>query len=180
MNKVVISLVGFLFAACTLTSGTATAPSESATLPGPHVTTISAPDVEEIVTDFLSAWNEREYEFMYEMLSPQSQESISKVSFLERYEDIWSAAHLTGIEFEIVSSLLAPDDAQVRYRITLKSAIVRELTRETWLGLERDGELWGIDWTDQSILPELTPDSGLLLAPIIPNRANIYDRNGRA
>jgi penicillin-binding protein 2 len=180
MNKVVISLVGFLIAACTLTSGTATAPSESATLPEPLVTTISAPDVEGIVTEFLSAWNEREYEFMYEMLSPQSQLTISKISFLERYEDIWSAAHLTGIEFEIVSSLLAPDDAQVRYRITLKSAIVREVARETWLGLERNGELWGIDWTDQSILPELTPDSGLLLAPIVPNRANIYDRNGRA
>lgn len=180
MNKVVISLAGFLFAACTLTSGTATAPSESATLPGPNVTTISAPDVEEIVIEFLNAWNEREYESMYEMLSPQSHQTISKVSFLERYEDIWNAAHLTGIEFEIVSSLVAPDDAQVRYRITLKSAIVGEVTRETWVGLERDGELWGINWTDQSILPELTPDSGLLLAPIIPNRANIYDRNGRA
>ena len=151
MNKAVISLACFLFTACTFTSGTATAPSASATLPDPLVTTISAPDVEEIVTEFLSAWNEREYEIMYEMLSPQSQQTTSKVSFLERYEDVWSAAHLTGIEFEIVSSLLAPDDAQVRYRITLKSSIVRELTRETWLSLERNGELWGIDWTDRRL-----------------------------
>ena len=180
MNKIWLIFIGFLLASCTLTSGTPSAPTPNATLPDPSVTTISAPDVEALVTEFLSAWNDRDFGAMYEMLSSSSRERISRVSFLERYEDLWSAGHLTGIDFEIVSSLVAPEDAQVRYRITLHSSIVGNVTRETWIGVERESAFWGLDWTDSSILPELTPENGLLLAPIIPNRANIYDRNGLA
>jgi penicillin-binding protein 2 len=149
-------------------------------LPDPSVTTISAPDVEKLVSDYLSLWNEREFEGMYEMLSSASKTLISRVAFLERYEDLWSSGHLIGVNFEIVSSLISPHDAQVRYRITLRSSIVGDVTRETWIGVKREGANWGLDWTNESILPGLTPEDGLLLAPIIPNRANIYDHEGMA
>jgi penicillin-binding protein 2 len=180
MKKLRFLFLGILLAGCTLLNGTPTAPTPKPTLPDPLVTTISAPDVEKIVSDYLKAWNDREFGVMYEMLSSKSKERISRVTFLERYEDLWSGGHLTGIDFEIVSSLISPGDAQVRYRITLKSSIVEEVTRDTWIGLEGEAGVWGLDWSDSSILPELTSNDGLLLAPVIPNRANIYDRNGLA
>jgi penicillin-binding protein 2 len=180
MKKLRFLFLGILLAGCTLLNGTPTAPTPKPTLPDPLVTTISAPDVEKIVSDYLKAWNDREFGVMYEMLSSKSKERISRVTFLERYEDLWSGGHLTGIDFEIVSSLISPGDAQVRYRITLNSSIVEEVTRDTWIGLEGEAGVWGLDWSDSSILPELTSNDGLLLAPVIPNRANIYDRNGLA
>jgi penicillin-binding protein 2 len=180
MKKLKFLFLGILLAGCTLLNGTPTAPTPKPTLPDPLVTTISAPDVEKIVSDYLKAWNDREFGVMYEMLSSKSKERISRVTFLERYEDLWSGGHLTGIDFEIVSSLISPGDAQVRYRITLNSSIVEEVTRDTWIGLEGEAGVWGLDWSDSSILPELTSNDGLLLAPVIPNRANIYDRNGLA
>lgn len=180
MKKAWFLLPLLIVTGCTLVQGTQLPPTPVSTLPDPLVTTISAPDVEKLVADFLSLWNDRDFGSMYEMLSSGSKDRISRVAFLERYEDLWSAGHLIGVDYEIVSSLVSPEDAQVRYRVTLRSAIVGDVTRETWIGLEREGTFWGLDWSDASILPELTSEDGLLLAPIIPNRSNIYDRNGMA
>jgi penicillin-binding protein 2 len=180
MKKNWFLLLAIFLSACSLGSDTSSPPPPPPTLPDPLVTTISAPDVEQLVSNYLSLWNERDFGAMYEMLSTASKDRIPRVAFLERYEDLWSAGHLIGVDFEIISSLISPEDAQVRYRITLRSSIVGDVTRETWIGVEREGADWGLDWTNASILPELTPDGGLLLAPIIPNRANIYDHEGMA
>jgi penicillin-binding protein 2 len=95
-------------------------------------------------------------------------------------EDLWHSAALVGLEYEIVSSLVNPDKAQVRYRIKLQSAFAGKLERETWVDLVREGEAWRVRWAETTLLPELGPQNGLLLAPVIPTRANIYDRQGLA
>jgi len=170
----------FLIASCTFVQDSAPTPGPSPTLPDPQVMTVSAPDAEGTVKRFLEAWNDRAFDKMYEMLSPLTTDSTSKTAFLERYEDVNTALALQGVDYEIVSSLINPQSAQVRYRLTLKSAILGDIHRETWLDLSRVGDEWKVAWTSESILPELSADKKLLLAPLIPTRANIYDRNGMA
>lgn len=170
-------LFSLLLAGCSIST---TASETPGPLPDPQITTLSAPDAEQTVSDFLTAWGNREFERMYAMLSAGTQATISETAFFERYEDIGRTTQLTGIRYEIVSSLIAPDEAQVRYRITLQSAILGDITRDTWIELERSSDSWKVAWTDSSILPELTADTNLLLAPVIPTRANVYDVNGLA
>jgi penicillin-binding protein 2 len=181
MKKTILTLFNLLLiASCTFGSGPTSTPGPSATLPDPQVTTIAAPDAEETVRTFLDYWNERAFDRMYEMLSPLTTDSITRTAFLERYEDVGIALSLIGVDYEIVSSLINPQSAQVRYRLTLKSAVLGDVRRETWIDLTRVDNAWKIAWTSESILPELSEDKKLLLAPIVPTRANIYDRNGLA
>jgi len=173
-------LSAFFLASCTLLSSGAETPPGDATLPVPQITLIPAPDPEIAASNYLAAWRARQYEAMYEMLSPLSQDGLSREEFVQTYQDVWVEAALSGLDFEIVSSLVNPQAAQVRYRLTFHSAVVGDITRETWMDLKRADGAWKLAWTPAAILPELAEGDGLLLAPVTPTRANIYDRNGLA
>ena len=61
----------------------------------------------------------------------------------------------------------------------LTSSIVGDVVREINISLVREsGQDWGLEWSDAAILPELTPENGLTVAPLRPTRGNIYDANG--
>jgi penicillin-binding protein 2 len=179
-KPILIVFIMFVIASCTFGGSPSPTPGPSPTLPDPQVTTISAPDAEGTVRTFLESWNDRAFDRMYEMLSPLTTDSISKTAFLERYEDVGTALSLISVDYEIVSSLVNPQSAQVRYRLTLKSAVLGDIHRETWIDLTRVENEWKVAWRSEAILPELTEDKKLLLAPLVPTRANIYDQNGLA
>jgi cell division protein FtsI/penicillin-binding protein 2 len=48
------------------------------------------------------------------------------------------------------------------------------------LDLTRVDNEWKVAWRSESIIPELSDENKLLLAPVVPTRANIYDREGFA
>ena len=47
---------------------------------------------------YIDAWSALDFEKMYDALSTDSQESISKDKFIERYETIFSAIKLNSVE----------------------------------------------------------------------------------
>jgi len=152
----------------------------TATLPTPAITTIAAPDPEITAGQFLTLWKAQDYEGMYALLSPLTQDGLPKDEFVQRYQDVWRAAAVSRLDADIVSSLINPQAAQVRYRVTLHSAVFGDIVRETYIDLTRTDAGWAVAWSDSAILPELA--GGNLLAPdyVTPTRANIYDRNGLA
>ncbi len=168
----------FIASSCSGIGGR-TPPSE-ATLPPPGVTTIPAPDPESAVEAFLDAWKEQDYEAMYAMLDPITQDSISQEDFIARYEDIARSIALRGLEYEIVSALINPQNAQVAFRLTLQSAVIGDFIREVIIDLVRYDEIWQVAWKETAILPDLEGGRGLYLNIVGPPRANIYDRNGLA
>jgi penicillin-binding protein 2 len=151
-------------------------------LPEPGQTTEPPPDPDEAARQFLNAWETGDYNRMYTLLSPLTRDGLSLEAFTQRYEQIMRSGAFSSIEAEIVSSLiLSAKRAEVRYRVTLESAVVGDLVRETRIDLTRDqGEGWGIAWTEAAILPELAENRQLSLTTVTPTRANIYDRNGEA
>lgn len=150
-------------------------------LPGPGVTTIPAPDPDETARAFLQAWKDQDYGAMYARLSPLTQDGIDFDTFQDSYLEIKQSAALTGIDFQIVSSLVvSPQTAEVRFRTVLRSAVVGEIEREISMNLTRVEDDWRVAWTRETILPELTDGRGLRLFSVTPTRANIYDRNGLA
>ena len=161
-----------LLSACGRTQGTPTA------LPSPAVTSIAAPDSEVAAARFLDAWTGQDYAAMYDQLSPLTRDAISLDEFQTRYADVWRTAALTGLDYEIVSSLVNPQAAQVRYRLNLHSAVFGDVVRETYMDLTRAEDDWRVAWSDSAILPELAGGNTLFADYTTPTRANIYDRNG--
>lgn len=176
---IVLTLFILLLQACNLGNGGGIAPTASE-LPDPTIRTVEAPDPEATARTYLDAWKAGDYERMYGLLSPSSQAELSLEAFTERYRTVATQAAITDIDYELVSSLTNPSSAQVRYRLTLHSAAVGDLVRETFMDLTREGESWQIAWSQTAILPELARGEGMLLNLVTPPRANIYDREGQA
>jgi penicillin-binding protein 2 len=178
---VLITMI-ILLSACSRGEGTAS-PSASPTLPEPGLTSIPAPSPDETARRFLEAWRSEDFAAMYDQLSPLTQDGLSLEEFSNRYAEIHSTAALTNVDFQIVSSLVvSPYIAEVRYRVTLTSAVVGDITREVRMDLSRDlhDQEWKVAWTPATIMPKLETDNGLRLYQNTPTRANIYDRNGKA
>jgi penicillin-binding protein 2 len=149
-------------------------------LPTPQVSTSSTPDVEERVAAYLSAWQAGDFEAMYGMLTTLSRDAIPFEEFQARYTDVATQANLFNIEHEILQTLTNPKSAEVAYRVTLHSAIVGPIVRETAMNLSLENDNWSVAWDERLILPELAGGNTLSMERSTPARGNIYDRNGAA
>ncbi len=183
MNRVllIVIIASIVLGACG-GNGNGTASDTPSALPDPAQTTDSAPNPDDAARIFLDAWMAGDYPAMYQQLSGLTRDGLDLETFTERYTSIMRSAAITALEYQVVSSLIvSPQQAEVRFRITLTSAAIGDIIRENRMDLTRDaGEPWRIAWTDAVILPELEGGKGLSLAPVTPTRANIYDRNNRA
>ncbi len=179
LKTVALGLVALLLTACgTPASSSPGSPTE---LPEPLILTDSAPDPEQAARDYLNAWKVRDYDSMYNMLSPLTQDGITQEAFAERYDQIWKSAALTGLDYEIVSSfVLNPRQSQVRLQTALHSLAAGDINRDLQMDLTLVDDAWTVAWSDGLILPELESGRNLFLDVVTPTRANIYDRNGLA
>lgn len=184
-NKVLSSvlLIAILLSACSPAASQAT-PTQGAaatrTMPPPGVTVIPAPDVEKAVRAFLEAWQAENYQAMYELLTPTSQDALPLEDFIKRYKDTAISMTLESLDFDILSASTNPSIAQVACRLVYHTLMLGDFTREIKmdLSLEKDG--WRVQWDDGLILPELHGGNTLFLDIKTPTRGNIYDRNGYA
>lgn len=166
-------VIGSFLAACSL--GGSGGPGE---LPTPEISVNSAPDPESAANAYLTAWNEGNYAGMYAMLNTGSQQAISIEDFQARYAMVATQTNLFRVDYEILQALTNPTTAQVGYRVTLNSAVIGPITRETHMDLVLEGGDWRVVWGDQIILPELAGGNTLSLERFVPARGIIYDRNG--
>lgn len=163
--------VALLLGAC----GRVGSPTE---LPTPHITINSAPDAEQAARAYLDAWNNGDYTSMYAMLAAESRAAISEEDFVARYADVATQANLFRVDYELLQSLINPQTAQVGYRVTLNSAVIGAITRDTAMDLRRESGSWRVVWDERIILPELAGGNRLSLQRFVPARGIIYDRSG--
>lgn len=140
------------------------------------------PDARQVVEAYLQAWKDEKYSEMYALLTSVSQAAQGEAEFIEHYRSVAIEAALSGIDYEILSMLVNPDNAQARYRVSLNSVLVGDITRETYMNLSLENGSWRVQWDDTLILPELEGGNYLIMDRngYTPSRANIYDRNGHA
>src|SRR4030067_2263032 len=96
-----------LLASCSTPPTVATTPSlaPTRTLGQPGVGTTPVPDAGAVASAFLDAWKADDYEAMYALITPLSQDAMSQESFVKHYRGIATEMALSGIDYEILSSL---------------------------------------------------------------------------
>jgi penicillin-binding protein 2 len=190
MKKITITtllLLVLVLTACSASAPQATptpvttpTPAPTPTLAQPEVT-ITRPDAPDTtVGDFLDAWKLDNYAQMYSYLDIASQSAISEEAFIERYLDamIEAAIGIGQVEYEVLESrVLSPVAAEVRYRVTLKSALFDPFLRDYTASLTKENDAWRIAWHDGLVLPELAGGNQFRIINLIPKRGDIYDRN---
>jgi cell division protein FtsI/penicillin-binding protein 2 len=174
--------LGVLAAACNSTPTTAPTPTETPrpSLPPPGVTTTRVPDARAAASDYLAAWKAEDYASMYSLLSQASKSGRSEADFAKHYQDITIEAALSGVDTAILSTNVDPGAARVDYQVTLHSALVGDIPAETSMNLVMEQGQWKVVWDDTLVLPDLGGGNYLKMDQegYIPERANIYDRNG--
>ena len=183
-NSFWFSLLAVFLVLTSCTSGSvpnpfaAEEPEPTSTLPSAIETIVPAPDARAAMTLFLEANKVESYATMYSMLSVLSKDAISQEDFEKRYKETLNAMSLTEIETEILSVLTNPSSAQVAFRITYKTVLAGDLTRDIVANLTLEGEQWFIQWDEGLIMPELVGGNKLAMDYRSPSRGEIYDRNG--
>lgn len=155
-------------------------PEPTPTLPDPGVQVISPPDPEEAVRAYLDSWIEDDYAAMYALLTSESQKQISQEEFEKLYLEVVSTAAVRegDIDYQVIDSFVQPRQAKVNYRVTLHSVIAGEITRQTDMSLNLEGDSWGVIWDKSLILTELAEGKTLRMVNYVPERGDIFDRNG--
>jgi len=136
------------------------------------------PDVESAAVSFLENWKNSDYQAMYDLLSPASQEAISDEDFIQLYNDVAVELALESLDYMILSSFIDPIQAQVAVTVDYNSRILERLSRDIIILLSLSEGSWSIDWSKGLIFPELEGDNMLQLTRLVPPRGNIYDRDG--
>ncbi len=171
----------FVLGACS-SNGTVSNPfveeDETATLPTADAIISSPPDARAAITTYLEAYKVENYATMYSMLSILSKDAINGKDFAERHRETLNAMSLTEMETEILSSLMNPYSAEVAYKITYKTALAGELTRDMVANLTLENGQWHVQWDEGLIMPELIGGNKLVMDYQVPSRGEIYDRDG--
>lgn len=177
----ILILVSFL-TGCTQARSSST----PTTVPSPTLGSVSvgitpAPDANTAAIAFLDAWKADDYATMYSMLTSVSKDAVSQEDFEKHFRGIASEMALSGIDYDILSSLVAnPESAQVGYRLNFHSTLVGDLVKDTAMNLSLESGQWRVQWDDTLVMPELAGGNYMGMERFIPARANIYDRNGAA
>ncbi len=174
-------LLAGVLAACRPGKGTPTpglTPVAPGTLPPPQVQVTTAPSPEPTARAFFEAWAQENYQAMYQLLTQASRDALDFETFRDLVEHVWTEAALVDIAFEPLSLVMGSTQAQLQYRLTLTSAAVGDIVRETTMQLRMENGTWRILWHPSLLLPELQPGRRLRLDLLMPLRGDIFDRTG--
>lgn len=176
-------LLVFLLGACRPTpaplASTETATVLSGDLPAPQVSITRAPDPVSTAQAYLESFKLEDYPVMYQLLAPASRDAIDQEKFIARHTVSAQAMTLDTLDYEVLSSLTNPRNAQVAYRVTYHTNLLGDIQRDMMMNLSLENGRWGVLWEDALILPELSGGNTLALDVKVPTRGNIYDRDGK-
>ncbi len=134
---------------------------------------------DDVVGDFLDAWNESDYARMYGYLAPQSQESYPLPVFESRYESVWQMTQMTGLNYKIHDIQFQGETVAVSYDLVMESTRFGTIDDPgRIMRLINVGDSWRIAWSSLDIFDALAGDSQIRVDSRSRARAAIYDRDG--
>lgn len=137
-----------------------------------------AASAQSVMTQFLSAWQKREYADMYGLISTLSQDAIGYETFESEYQEAANNLTLDELDFHVLSTMAESNHAEVAYGVDFTTHLVGHLTRNYIAGIIFEFGNWRIQWERGLILPELKDGSALLFVHQAPSRGRIFARDG--
>ncbi len=164
----------------TLEPATNEPPAATSTLPAPAIEITEMPSPREVASAYLDAWVRDDYEAMYNLLAQPSQSIIGVEEFTARYLDALSAAAVGAgdIEYEILSDAETESAGTVAFNMVWHSVLVGDIERDMTMSFLQEAGRWSVTWDDALVLPELAGGNVLRIQTFVPNRGQIFDRNG--
>lgn len=134
---------------------------------------------EEVLSTFVSYINEGKYENMYNLISDEAKNSISKEDFIARNKNIYDGIDMKNMRLEIKSTEEQNSTiSNILYGIKMDTSC-GEIEFSYTAKLEKnDDKEYKINWSSHMIFPDLNDDDKIKVKQTEATRGSILDRNG--
>ena len=144
------------------------------------VSALTLEQAEQIAQTFLNAWERADYTTMYGLISPNSRDAYDETKFSAEYDQVATEVTLNSLETSITSSLRQGTTAIVQYDAVFHSELFGDINDPArTMRLIETPEGWRVAWSRMDIFNDLAEGARLDRVQTMPNRGNIYDRNGK-
>ena len=133
--------------------------------------------VKEDLESYKKAWISNDYEGMYEMLSKESKEYISKEEFIKRYKNIYSAIGSNSIKIDFVEDKKQSDSLEEYFKLSMNTIAGNLEFDNVKVSLVKEDDNYKIKWNESLILPEMQPEDKVRVKIDNAKRGSILDRN---
>ncbi len=135
---------------------------------------------------YVKDWNKQEFSSMYTRLSSETQKSITKEEFVERYKSIYGDVEVQELKVTFKKPEEEPepnDEGEVTLPFavsmkTLAGEVAFENKATLVLTEEEDSETYKVNWNPSFIFKELEDGEEVAITSAVPTRGEITDRNG--
>jgi cell division protein FtsI/penicillin-binding protein 2 len=148
------------------------------------------PAPEPVAIAYANAWVKSDYQAMWSLLTPGSQQKVGTAGFIGRLPKIAQEMTLTSLDAKVGQALHPrlpdgspdPRSATIPLSVTFHTARVGDVSRDTQLHLVLQGDKqdakWLIDWGPEAILPGLTTGRLVRMTRLPTTRGRIITRDG--
>ncbi len=153
-------------------------PTPAAATPSP-----AANALEDTVTRYTTAWQNRAYSDMYGLVSTSARSTITEEKFVARYSSIADGIGLTSTTVQAsippnAAAAGASPQVTVPIHVVYKLSVLGDVAEDNVLPLVLENGVWRVAWTPSLIFRDLTADRLVRYDPVLPRRGSIFDRNG--
>lgn len=130
---------------------------------------------------YIKAWEDKDYEAMYSMLSQESKEYIEKDEFLSRYRNIYDGIAAKDIEVDVKE--VQDDGEYIEFSVsmdTLAGPITQNDYQVEMIKEEQAGRSnWYVKWDESLIFPQMEKEDKVRVVFNKGKRGEIFDRFGK-
>lgn len=137
----------------------------------------------EVLDDYLSNWENRDFHAMYEQLSEEVKNKITEEAFIERYEAIYDGIETENIQVTPQADSeeqVEPDGDFITFPYAVKmDTIAGTIEYSHRLTLEKDEENhWLVKWNSSQVFPQLGTEDKVRVQTLEAERGELKDKNG--
>ncbi|CEI81920.1 penicillin-binding protein 3 [Oceanobacillus oncorhynchi subsp. incaldanensis] len=137
----------------------------------------------EVLDDYLSNWENKDFSAMYEQLSDEVKNKITEEAFIERYENIYDGIEAENLQVtsQVDSKEQLESDGGVMtlpYKVEMNTA-AGPIEYRHRLTLEQGDEgAWLVKWNTSQIFPQLSTGDKVKVNTLEAERGELQDKNG--
>ena len=132
---------------------------------------------QEIIDKYATLINEKKYEEMYEQITKEAQQKISKEDFITRNKNIYEGIDAVDIKNEIKEIKKENGEVKISYTQTMSTS-AGKINLEKTTTLKKEDKSYKIEWASSQIFPQLRETDKVRISTIKATRGKITDRNG--
>ena len=132
---------------------------------------------ENILNNYVSLINEKNYEAMYDQITEESKQNISREDFIARNKNIYEGIDATDLKLEIKEVTKEGNTARISYTKTMSTS-AGNITINNTTNLEKQDKTYKIKWSSSQIFPQLRDTDKVRVSTLKSSRGEILDRNG--